>query len=128
MLRVNLWIGAGPVNNSFGKVSDIIYLPGQSPPALPHILCTFQQYTGPPFISNLPHSVPTVPIMCVWNTSNGSFSRTQLLLYLAYTITVHRCQGLTLNQAVVYLGTHQQSAGLSFVAISRVRRLVYLVL
>jgi len=40
----------------------------------------------------------------------------------------HSCQGLTLNQAVVDLGTREQSAGLSFVAILRVRQLVDLVL
>ena len=129
MLRSNLWIGAGLVNGNLGQVLDIVYLPGQSPPALPHfILCTFPQYTGPPFISNSPHSVPIVPIRRVWDTSNSSFSRTQLPLCLAYPITIHKCQGLNLNQAVVDLGTRDQSAGLSIVAISRVRRLVDLVL
>jgi len=36
--------------------------------------------------------------------------------------------GLTLNQAVVDLGTREQSTGLPFLAISRVHRLVDLVL
>ena len=124
MLRRNLWISARLVSGSFGQVSNMVYLPVQSTPAFPHfVLCTFPQYTWPPFISNLPHSLAIVPLTHLWNTNNGSFS------CLASTITIHKCQGLTVNQAIVDLiGTREQPAGLSFVAILGVRRLTNVVL
>jgi hypothetical protein len=42
---------------------------------------------------------------------------------LAWGITIHKSQGLTLEKVVVELGDKDFSAGLSFVAISRVKTL-----
>ena len=42
---------------------------------------------------------------------------------MAWGITIHKSQGLTLKKVVVELGDKVFSAGLSFVAISRVKRL-----
>ena len=44
-----------------------------------------------------------------------------VLLSLAWAMTIHKCQGLTLNKATVHLGDTEQSLGMSFVAMSRVR-------
>ena len=44
-------------------------------------------------------------------------------LSLAWAITAHKSQGLTLPKAVIDLGKKEFAAGLSFVAISRVRSL-----
>ena len=38
------------------------------------------------------------------------------LLKLAWAVTIHKAQGLTLNQAVVSLGNKEFSAGLTFIA------------
>lgn len=72
--------------------------------------------------------MPIVPLTRVWNTNNSTFSRTQRPLCLATVITIHTCQGWTLDQTVVDLGMREQSAGPAFVAVSRLRRLTDLVL
>ena len=50
-------------------------------------------------------------------------TRTQYPLMLAWGITIHKSQGLTLEKVVVELGDKDFAAGLTFVAISRVKSL-----
>ncbi len=49
--------------------------------------------------------------------------RRQFLLLLAYAVTIHKCQGLLLNCAIVDLSDRVFSAGMAYVALSRVRSL-----
>jgi len=42
-------------------------------------------------------------------------------LRLAYALTIHKAQGMTLPRAVIDFGEHEFAQGLSFVALSRVR-------
>jgi hypothetical protein len=58
---------------------------------------------------------------------NAICTRTMLPLRLAYAMTVHKCQGLTLPKVVVNLGPKEMSLGLTYVAISRVKRFTDLV-
>jgi ATP-dependent exoDNAse (exonuclease V) alpha subunit len=65
-----------------------------------------------------------VPITSHWDDKFGqSQSQTQLPIALAWAITIHKSQGLTLSDVVIDLGEKEFSAGLSFVAISRVKTL-----
>ena len=129
MLRANLWVDQGLVNGSIGQVKHILYLEG-GPPSLPSVvICTFPGYTGPSFLPGVPNSFPVVPIQRVWNDKSTVCSRTALPLSLAWALTIHKSQGLTLPQAVVDIGQNEgASAGISFVALSRVRRLNNLML
>ncbi|KAJ6488709.1 hypothetical protein DFH09DRAFT_835954, partial [Mycena vulgaris] len=52
-----------------------------------------------------------------------SLTRTRLPLTPAWAIIIHKNQGLTLNRAVIVLRQKDFSWGLSFVVISRVRKL-----
>ncbi|EXX58878.1 ATP-dependent DNA helicase PIF1-like [Rhizophagus irregularis DAOM 181602=DAOM 197198] len=59
----------------------------------------------------------------MWEDKIGSCSRLQFPLSLAWAITAHKLQGLTLSKAVIDLGKKEFVAGLSFVTIFRVRSL-----
>ena len=70
------------------------------------------------------HWVPLAPVISRWESrAEQQFSRTQYPLILAWAITVHKSQGLTLDQAVIELGPRDFSPGLAFVALSRVTKL-----
>ena len=126
MLTANLQTETGLVNGSMGTVQDIIFKEDQGPPHLPIVvLISFDNYKGPTITSlEDKRVVPIPPIRRTWNSKSGaSCSRLQIPVRLAWAITVHKSQGLTLRKAVIDLGENEFTAGLSFVAVSRVRAL-----
>ena len=120
MLSSNLWVEMGLVNGAMGTVQAICY-DGRAPPDLPvAVTVLFDRYSSP----TLPDgTVPIAPLRRTWLTSGNQCSRLQLPLKLAWAVTIHKAQGLTLSKLCVDIGRKEFSAGLTFVAISRVRRL-----
>jgi len=49
--------------------------------------------------------------------------RKQFPISLSYSITIHKCQGLSLNCAIANIGRSVFGCGMSYVALSRVTRL-----
>ena len=49
--------------------------------------------------------------------------RKQFPLILAYAVTIHKCQGLSLDSAIIDLSDQVFAAGMAYVALSRVRLL-----
>ena len=120
MLTSNLWVEMGLVNGAMGTVVAICYRQG-GPPHLPvAVMIHFDTYSGPTFQDN---TVPIVPQRRNWLQGGLACSRLQLPLQLAWAVTIHKAQGLTLDKAVVHIGKKEFCTGLTFVACSRVRRL-----
>ncbi|KAK3917402.1 ATP-dependent DNA helicase [Frankliniella fusca] len=124
MMKKNLWTDMGLVNGAIGEVVDIVFedgkfYPNDSPSV---ILCKFPQYKGPTLtINGVCGLIPISPSSKMWSSKNGkSLSRVQFPLTLAYACSIHKSQGLTLQQAVVDIGSMREMfVGLSYVALSR---------
>jgi hypothetical protein len=67
--------------------------------------------------------IPIAPMKTTWQTHSKTYSRTQLPLRLAWAVTVHKSQGLTIPKMRLALGRREFSSGLTFVALSRVKEL-----
>ena len=121
MLCANLWVDVGLVNGAIGTVVSICFENGHSPPDLPvAVTVRFDSYTGPTLSDS---SVPIAPLSRTWFGGTKQCSRLQLPLRLAWAVTIHKAQGMTLNKAVIDIGKKEFSSGLTFVACSRVRHL-----
>ena len=121
MLSANLWVEVGLVNGALGTVEAICYEGDQRPPNLPIVVTVkFDSYSGP----TLPDgTVPITPLRRTWFSTTKPCSRLQIPLKLAWAVTIHKSQGLTLDKAVIDIGKKEFSTGLTFVACSRVRQL-----
>jgi ATP-dependent exoDNAse (exonuclease V) alpha subunit len=108
-------------------IVHIIFNESQDPQHdLPEVVMVyFPGYTGP----SLWHdegSRPLVPIapLTVWSDGKGGASSiTQFPLTPAYGVSIHKSQGMTLDKVKIELGPKDFSRGLSFVAVSRAKRL-----
>ena len=115
MLTSNLWTDAGLVNGALGVIQQIVYNPGSSPPEPPtYVLVRFYNYLAVPWDESIPQVVPITPI------EKGN--KKQLPLKLAWGLTIHKSQGLTLEKATINIGK-QERQGMTFTTISRVKDL-----
>ena len=120
MLNSNLWIDVGLVNGAMGTVKAICYRSG-GPPDLPvAVMVHFDTYSGPTLHDG---TVPITPIRRTWSNSGAQCSSLQLPLKLAWAVTIHKSQGLTLDNVVIDVGKKEFSCGLTYVACSRVRHM-----
>ena len=129
MLRTNAWTEAGLVNGALGTVRAIVYKPDARPPDLPTaVIVEFPHYIGPGW-NGLAHHVAISPYTATSETTSGARTRKQLPLILAFGITIHKSQGMTIGadqpikRAVIDIGGREFNAGLTFVALSRAKTL-----
>jgi len=111
------------VNATTGVVEDIIWPAGSSRSELPiAVLVSCKTYTGPTLWCTEPRpGFPVTPLKTTFELNGKTVSRTQLPLRLAWAVTIHKSQGLTLDRIKVGLGKKEFSTGLTFVALSRVK-------
>ena len=121
MLTRNLWTEKGLCNGSMDTISDIVFKQGAQPPAV--IVQFDSTYTGPRFRSDLPRCVPIISETHQSDLYCSSHERQHLPLKLAWAMTIHKSQGLTLEKAWVDIGKSEKFTGLTYVGLSRVRKL-----
>ncbi|CAK5282700.1 unnamed protein product [Mycena citricolor] len=133
MINRNLWQQHGLVNATVGTVEDVIWAQGASTSDLPEVvLVSCKDYTGPtlwqtePQLPDFPGGVPIVPIPTVKSTfdvGDKQMSHVQVPLRLAWAVTIHKSQGLTIPKIKLGLGKKEFAVGLTFVGLSRVKAL-----
>ena len=126
MLSSNFLLDMGLVNGAMGTVHAICYHDGQTPPFLPvAVTVLFDHYSGPTLTDG---TVPITPLRRSRSSGGNSCSCLQLPLKLAWAVTIDKAQGLTLDKVTVDVGKKEFCAGLTFVALSRVRCITDLLL
>jgi ATP-dependent DNA helicase PIF1 len=123
MLTDNIWVENGLVNGLIGTVRDVVWNQSQDPTKdMPTaIMVEVDDYEGPKFPGT--NYIPIFPVTRRFEYKKRDCSRTNFPLRPAYAITVHKAQGLTLRKVVLNLERKDHSPGLSYVAISRVKKL-----
>ena len=96
MLTANLWVQAGLVNDSLGKVIDIVYNSIEQPPLPYFVVVEFLYYKGLLWDALNPTYVPIYPI------TRGSYRK--LSLRMAWGLTIHKAQGMTLQNVTIDIG------------------------
>jgi hypothetical protein len=124
MLTMNLWPSVGLCNGATGIIIDFIYKNNHQPPDLPIVVIVqFDDYRGPSICDTQPSCVPICPVTVSAQLSDGYHERQQVPLRLAYALTIHKSQGLTLPKAWIDIGKSERTPGVSYVALSRVKTL-----
>ena len=126
VLTDNLWPDMGLINGSKGTVTHIVFQEGMHPGnGMPHfIVVAFPDYLGPPFLPDHPGTVPIFPRTAEWKVGTTQCTRRSFPLIPAYALTIHKSQGMTIDQLVVIdVGPLEFSSGLTYTVCTRTRTL-----
>ncbi|XP_048579336.1 ATP-dependent DNA helicase PIF1-like [Nematostella vectensis] len=122
MLTMNLWANVGLCNGATGVVVDIVYqIKKHQPPDLPiTVIFKFDNYIGPSISDTTPACVPICPVTVSAHLSEGVHERQQLPIKFAWSMTIHKSQGITLPKAWIDIGKSEKTPGIAYVALSNV--------
>nr|OQO27419.1 hypothetical protein B0A51_07870 [Rachicladosporium sp. CCFEE 5018] len=129
MVTSNLWTEKKVVNSSMGVLRDVVWLEDGDVGGTPFCLFveldeydgeSYDGYDGPGDHDKI---VPIFARTQNFTRNNTECSRTQFPLTVAFAITVHKSQGMTLDRAVLNIAEEDFASGLTYVAVSRVKTL-----
>lgn len=124
MLIMNLWPAVGLCNGATGTIVHFIYQTNQQPPDLPiAVIVKFDNYRRPSISDTVSNYVQICPITSTTQLSDGFHERQQLPLKLAWAITIHKSQGLTLLKGWTDIEKSARTPGVSYVGLRRVKTL-----
>lgn len=128
MLTRNINAEQGLVNGAMGIVTEIIFQGG-----IPSVV--FVKFDDPMVgktrcngQNTLHTSIPIRPVESEFLYHGRRVIRTQIPLILAWACTVHKVQGISLDKAVIDLGSSIFEYGMAYVALSRIRTISGLIL
>ena len=121
MLIANKNVSVGLCNGSRGRVMGFTFPDGEH--THPVVWVEFPLYKGPEIIPGKPKAVPITHHIFKEESKGKSVSRFQTPLRLAYAMTVHKCQGTTLDIFKYILGKKDIAFGGTYVAFSRAKKL-----
>jgi ATP-dependent DNA helicase PIF1 len=125
MLTENLWTENWLVNGALGTIRNILWSQEsncrEDPPLA--IMVFFDSYHGPQLDSDISDSVPIFRSTRQFTMGTRDCYRSQFPLTVAYAITVHKSQGITVARATLNIREKDFAPGLSYVAVSRVKTL-----
>ena len=117
----------GLVNSTTGTIKDVVQKEGADikkdlPQAL---LVAVDRYNGPTLFtsSNSKKVVPIFPTFHKWEGSKGTCSHRQFPIILAFAFTIHKSQGLTLDQVVLDISRKEHTTGLTYIGVLQVKKL-----
>ncbi|XP_045763660.1 ATP-dependent DNA helicase PIF1-like [Maniola jurtina] len=111
MLRRNIDVSKGLVNGSIGEIEKVLYEADQNDKP---------RKIKIKFSHNLTYELERVKTK-FQILNNAYVHREQFPICLAYAITIHKSQGLSLDSALLDLGSSIFSRGQAYVALSRVK-------
>ena len=130
MLTTNVDVSDGLVNGARGEV---VHIATNHPSSVTHVLVKFDNLQvgtkakqSSPFQGTIPDAVPLVKHETVFlarGKRGSEVTRLQFPLTLAWATTIHKVQGLTLDDIVVDMKGGRFSPGQAYVAFSRVKSL-----
>ena len=129
MLTVNVDVSDGLVNGARGTVQAIIKTGSEVTLVLvkfDHSWVGTKAVAQSQYHSQYPEAVPISrhkAVFCIGKNKAAEVSRRQFPLVLAWATTIHKVQGLTMDQIVVDMVDKMFDAGQAYVAFSRVKTL-----
>lgn len=72
------------------------------------MIVRFNEYDGPSIFEDQANCVPICPVTITFQISERCHERQQLLLKLAWALTINKSQGLTLSKAVIDIGKSEK--------------------